>query len=170
MYRLLVARISQHALLRGGECLVLGGRVVYLVPGGCSWSGGCTPGPGGCTVPGLGVYLVRGGAPGLWGVVYLVRGGTWSGGLWGGYLARHSLPPVNRMTNRSKILPCPKLRLRAVRIILVSRCDSHCSLQNVDSVRDSYQASCINETRCLHSSSSHSTVPTVLLAPFLQCM
>ena len=25
-------------------------------------------------------------------------------------------PPMNRMTNRCKILPCPKLRLRAVKI------------------------------------------------------
>ena len=55
-------------------------------------------------------------------------------------------------------------------IILVCRCDSHWRLQNVDSVHDSYKVSCIYETRCLHSSSSHSTVPTVLLAPFLQCM
>ena len=28
--------------------------------------------------------------------------------------APHPHPPVNRMTNRCKILPCPKLRLRAV--------------------------------------------------------
>ena len=84
------------------ECVPgLGG---YLVPGwGCTWSGvQLVRGGGG--VPGLGgIYLVRG-----W--VYLVQGGTWSGGYtWsggvapglggGGYLVRYS-PPVNRMNDR----------------------------------------------------------------------
>ena len=72
--------------------------------GGCTWSRGGgvpgqggVPGPGGC-VPGWGGYLVPG-------VVYLVRGGTWS----------QVLPPVDRHTPVN-ILPCPKLRLRAVKI------------------------------------------------------
>ena len=55
---------------------------------------------GGVTCPG--VYLL-GGVPAQGGVP--ARGGG------GGYL-----PPVNRMTDRCKILPCPKLRLRAVNI------------------------------------------------------
>ena len=61
---MLVDRISQHALLRGG----------YLVGGG-TWSRqGCVPGLGGVPawggwgVPARGVYLVR-------------DGGTWSGGV-----------------------------------------------------------------------------------------
>ena len=64
-YRLLVARISQHALLRGG-----------------TWSGGqCTWSWGGvCLVPG--VYLVPGGCTWSQGV-YLILGCTWSqGGAW----------------------------------------------------------------------------------------
>ena len=66
-------------------------------PGGvCSWVGGLLF--GGCLV------LVRGGLP---------LGGAWSRGV----VSQHALsqtPPVNRMTNRCNILPCPKLRLRAI--------------------------------------------------------
>ena len=56
-----------------------------------------------------GMYLVQGGVPGPGvvpgpGGVYLVPGGYTCPGT----------PPVNRMTDRCKILPCPKLRLRAV--------------------------------------------------------
>ena len=83
----------------GGLYLVRGYlvlREVYLVPGGylvrghlvwgeeCTWS--------------WGMYLVP------WG--YLVPGGTWSRG----GVPTQVLPPVNRMTDRCKILPCPKLR------------------------------------------------------------
>ena len=70
---------------------------VYLVPGGVPGPGGCTwslggPGPGG-------VYLVLG--------VYLVPGGgSWSA----------TPPPLwTEWQTGVKILPCPKLRLRAVK-------------------------------------------------------
>ena len=73
MYRPLVVRISQHALLGGGGGLYLVAGCtcslgVYLVQGG-------VPSPGGCTWS-QGVYLV-------WGV-YLVLGGfcTWSRGVY----------------------------------------------------------------------------------------
>ena len=102
-------------------------------------SRGCTcpgdvPAQGG--VPAWGVYLPRGctcpggvlaeGVP-AWGVpdrgqgtcpegvpaqgAYLLRGAPAQGG----FLSRY--PPVNRMTDRWKILPCPKLLLRAVNIM-----------------------------------------------------
>ena len=113
----LVARISQHELLWGG--------------GSCTWSGGGgVPDWGG--VPGLGGYLAQG--------VYLVRlvymawgctwsgectwsrGCTWSGGVPGPrggvpspevYLPRYS-PLWTEWQTGAKILPCPKLRLRAL--------------------------------------------------------
>ena len=88
---------------------------------GCTWSGG-VPGPWG-GVPGLGVYLVPGGVylvPG----VYLVLGGvpSWGGkpGLGGCTLSQGGTcpgtPPCeqNDWQTGVKILPCPKLRLRAV--------------------------------------------------------
>ena len=120
---------------RGCTCLVPGGWVgvpspgvgAYLPgPGGCTWSWGVclvlggVPGPGGCTCLVWGVYLVPGGCtclvPGGYlpgrrvnlvpgGVPAWSRGGcTWSGTplLWTEW---HTL---------MKILPCPKLRLRAV--------------------------------------------------------
>ena len=102
---------------RGGTCLVRGG---YLPgPGGVpAWSRGVyLPGWGGtCLAPG-GVPAWSGGVtclvPG--GCTYLVRGGglpAWSRGV---YLVRHS-PPCgqNSWHTLLKILPCPKLRLRAV--------------------------------------------------------
>ena len=113
-------------LPRKQDCIPVGcvppARRPYLTgPGGVggTWSGGCTWS--------WGLYLVPGGVPGhsgcTWsGGVYLVRGGVLVQGVYlvpgeapgpGGYLVRYS-PPVNRMTNRCKILPCPKLRLRAV--------------------------------------------------------
>ena len=106
MYRPRIDRISQHALRRGGVCswggVCSGGCVCSwgecLLPGGvCSW-GVSTPG-GVCS---RGVYLVRGvvSAPGG----YLVWRGTRSG-----------TPPVDRHTPVN-ILPCPKLRLRAVKV------------------------------------------------------
>ena len=62
-----------------GECTWSGGVPspggMYLVPRGCTWSGGSVPGP-------WGVYLVQGGVPGLGGC-------TWSLGVylvWGVYL------------------------------------------------------------------------------------
>ena len=96
--------------------------MVYLVPGGvcsrgCTWSQGGVPGP-------KGVYLVTGGIPGPRGV-YLVLGGvpgpggcTWSqGGVCSsaGGVPGQVLPPVDRQTPVN-LLPCPKLRLRAVKI------------------------------------------------------
>ena len=123
-------------------CLVPGGvpswsRGVYLPgPGGCTWLGGVpawswggVPGPregvpawsGGCTC------LVWGGVP-AWS-----RGGVpaWSGGctclVWGVYLPGlggggctwSGIPPLwTEWHTLMKILPCPKLRLRAVIILL----------------------------------------------------
>ena len=92
--RLLPVCPSMHC---SGVYLVLGG---YLL-GGCTWSrGGCTWSwevylPGG--VPARGVYL-----PG---------GCTWPGGICPG-----TSPPCgqNSWHTLLKILPCPKLRLRAV--------------------------------------------------------
>ena len=93
----------------------------YMVPGMCTWSQGDVPDPGG--VP------IQGGVPGpregcTWSRgVYLPGGCTWSLGLGvpaqGVYLVRGGvpaqvLPPVNR--TGVKILPCPKLRLQAVKI------------------------------------------------------
>ena len=95
VYRPLVARISQHALVPGGipaegvylvwGCtwswgvyLVLGGVPGPGVPGprGCTWSVGGVPGPGqGGTWSGE-VYLVLGGCTCLVGV-YLVPGGMY---------------------------------------------------------------------------------------------
>ena len=82
-------------LVQSGSVPGLGGvpgpRGVYLVPGGCTWSGGYlvlggVPGPGGCTWSG-GVYLVlEGGVPGPGGC-------TWSRGVYlvlGGCLVRYS--------------------------------------------------------------------------------
>ena len=58
---------SRGTWSQGGVYLVLGGvpgpRGVYLVPGGCTWSGGCTLSQGGVPGP-RGVYLVPGGVPG----------------------------------------------------------------------------------------------------------
>ena len=83
-YRPLVARISQHVLLRGGYLVREGtwSRGVCLVSGDVPGPGGCVPGPRGIPGP-RGVYLV-------WGVY-------WSGG----YLPRYS-PPVDRMTDTCK--------------------------------------------------------------------
>ena len=97
----------------GGVYLVpgvyLGPGAVYLVPGGCTWFWGVSapggvpgpgegvPGPGGCTWS-RGVYLVPGGVPGPGGC-------TWSG----------TPPTVDRHTPVN-LLPCPKLRLRAVKM------------------------------------------------------
>ena len=127
MYQPIVDRILEFAAQGGyvpgpGEGGVPGPRGVYLVLGGCTWSGG-VPGPGGCTwsrgvVPGpggctwswgmylvWGVYLVRGEGvvPGPGGVVFLVPGGylvlggcTWcQGGVPGpreGYLVLGGVP------------------------------------------------------------------------------
>ena len=108
-------------------------RGVYLVPGG-TWSQGGVLGP-------RGVCLVQGGVPGLGGAPgprgYLVPGGhlvlggcTWSRGVYlvqgvylvpggvpglGGGVPGQVLPPVDRHTPVN-LLPCPKLRLRAVKM------------------------------------------------------
>ena len=107
-----------------------GGGSTCLVPGGVGWGvylvlGVYLPGPGGVYLPGPGggvpawsrgcTCLVPGGY--TWvqgGCICLVQGGVpaWSGG---GYLVRY--PPPPRWTEwhtLMKILPCPKLRLRAV--------------------------------------------------------
>ena len=86
---------------------------VYLVRGA-----GGVPGPGGCTWPCGGVYLVpMGGVPGpggctlVWGG-YLVRGVyTGRGGV---YLVRYSPPPVNRITHTCKNHNLAPTSLRAV--------------------------------------------------------
>ena len=90
-YRPRVDRISQHALRRGG---------VSALGGICSWGGIWSWGvsaPGGVSAPRGGLF--PGGVPG--------PGGTWSG---------TPPPPVDRHTPVN-ILPCPKLRLRAVKIL-----------------------------------------------------
>ena len=92
---------------------------VCTLSGGCTWSwrvsalggvcsrgvsalGGCVPGPRG--VPGLGRVCSRG-VPGQ-------RGVSAPGGVPGQVLP----PPVDRYTPVN-ILPCPKLRLRAVKML-----------------------------------------------------
>ena len=114
-----------------GVYLVWGG--VYLVPGGVpAWSqGGVPTWSGGCTWS-QGVYL-----PGLGGVPAWSWGGVpaWSQGgctclVWGGYLPGlwgylpglpgglpgQVLPPLwTEWHTLMKILPCPKLRLRAIK-------------------------------------------------------
>ena len=107
---------------------------VYLVPGGCTWSKGGVPGrevylvwggipgPGRCTWS-QGVYLVRG--------VYLLPGGTWSG----------TPPPLVDGHTPVNILPCPKLRLRAVTMsptepfTLVRHHTQHPSVEPIKCVR-----------------------------------
>ena len=91
-------------LLPGGVCLVPGvssGGVsapggMYLVPGGGACSGGCTWSGGVCS---RGCLLPEG---------CLLQGGVCS---WGG--VRYS-PLWTEWQTGAKILPCPKLRLRAV--------------------------------------------------------
>ena len=117
---------------RGCTCLVPGGGWVYLVPGwgrtclvlgGCTWSQGCVPAwsRGGVPAWSWGVYLVPGGCVPAWSWggylpgrrVYLVPGGVpaWSRGGVPGQV----LPPLwTKWHTLMKILPCPKLRLRAV--------------------------------------------------------
>ena len=85
---------------------------VYLVRGGVPGPGECTWSRGVHLVLGEGVYLVLGGggAPGPRGWCTWSRGGcTWSGGC-----TCQGTPPVDRHTPVN-ILPCPKLRLRAVK-------------------------------------------------------
>ena len=89
---------------------------MYLVPGGLPSAGG-VPGLGGVSTPGR--YLLLGGVPGLGGVsapggVPGPRGCTWSWGVSApGGCTWSGTPPVDRHTPVN-ILPCPKLRLRAV--------------------------------------------------------
>ena len=102
-------------LVPGGVYLVSGGvlsiRGVYLVQGYLVWGGVyLVPGgtcSGGCTCSGG--YLVWGGT---WsGGMYLVPGVPAPGGTWSG------TPPLwTEWQTGAKILPCPKLRLRAVKI------------------------------------------------------
>ena len=88
---------------------------VYLVPWGCTWSQGGVPGPGGTWS--WGMYLVLGGCLPVGGAclgVYLVRRA--------GTPPRQATPqagnPPREQNDRQvqKILPSPKLRLRAVKI------------------------------------------------------
>ena len=86
--------------LVGGVYLVRGVYLVwgvYLVPGGCTWSWG-VPGPQG-GVPGPRGYTWSQG-------VYLVPGGTWSGGVPGQVLP----PTVDRITDPCKNITLPQLR------------------------------------------------------------
>ena len=82
----------------------------------CTAPKGGVPGPRGCTWSREVYLVVRGGVPGLKGVpglgsvtgpgrVYLVQGG---------YLPRYSPCEQNSWHTLLKIIPCPKLRLRAV--------------------------------------------------------
>ena len=84
------------------ECIPVG-----LLPGCCPYLPACTASrgylPRGCTCPGD-VYLA-----GEWGVYLPVEGGVPA---WG-YLPRYS-PLWTEWQTGAKILPCPKLRLRAV--------------------------------------------------------
>ena len=86
-------------LVPGGGYLVPGGGG-YLVPGGVPGPGGSAPGLE--SVPGLGGCTWSGGVPGPEGCTWS-RGCTWSG----------TPPTVDRHTPVN-LLPCPKLRLRAV--------------------------------------------------------
>ena len=83
---------------------------VYLVPGGVYLVLGGVPGP-------EEVYLVPGCVPGRGGWTRS-RGCPWSSGVYLvllGYMPRHS-PLWTEWQTGVKILPCPKLRLRAVKI------------------------------------------------------
>ena len=126
--RLLPVSPSMHCSRRvGREYLVPGVYLVsggvYLFPGGIPGSWGVpnpreVPGPGGmCTWSRrylvLGVYLVSGGVPGPRG--QLVPGGC----AWSGYLPRYS-PLWTEWQTGAKIVPCPKLRLRAVKIFVIT--------------------------------------------------
>ena len=95
---------------------------------------------GGCTWSWV-VYLIPGGVPGPWGVylpggVPCPWGCTWSGGVpaqqgvctcLGGVptqgVPAQVLPPWTEWQIGAKILPCPKLRLRAVKNIYVMVCN-----------------------------------------------
>ena len=83
-------------------------------PGGVTWFRGCTWSRGGYLV--WGVYLAQGGVPGRGGVPGL-----------GGVLAQVLPPPWTEWQTGVKILPCPKLLLRAVinhrRLCLISLSD-----------------------------------------------
>ena len=124
--RMRIARaltVSPSMLCGGRKCtwsrgmyLVLGGYLVpgvylvqgvYLVPGGVPGPGGGVPGLGGVPGPSE-VYLVWGGVPGPGGCAWSQGGVPGPGGVPG-----QVLPPVDRHTP-VKLLPCPKLRLRAV--------------------------------------------------------
>ena len=104
----------------GGGCLLLegvpgpGGVGVYLVLGGVPGPRGMCLVPGG--VPGLGGCTWSGGCNWSQGV-YLVPGGVcYFGGV---YLVRYSPPDRHTPVN---ILPCPKLRLRAVTTVTEIKC------------------------------------------------
>ena len=137
MHTTCLLTVSQHAFL-GGSVPTQG---VYL-PGGVPALGGCTCLGGICLggVPARG-YLPEGGVPAHWGVPAWggctcpgergvpAQGVHLSGG---GYLPRYS--PMNRIAG-AKILPCPKLHLRAVTTPLFSlRTVSLASLQSCCSV------------------------------------
>ena len=91
----------------GWGCLLLGGVCLRVPgPGGVPGPRG-VPGPGGCLLPGSG-YLLLGGA---------LSQGVCSGGI---CYRQTPHPPVNRFLTYAmllKILPCPKLRLRAVNMV-----------------------------------------------------
>ena len=103
------------SMLYGGVYLVPGGCLlpgvsapggVYLVPGGCTWSRGVST-PGGCTRSWGRVCSRRVWSPG--GCLLL----GWVSAHRGVYLVRYSPLPVDWQMPVN-LLPCPKLRLRAV--------------------------------------------------------
>ena len=106
------------------ECIPLGCVPPACCPylPACTARGGGVPGPGGYLVWrgtwSQGVYLVPGGVPGPRGCTWS-GGGTWSPGSVPGprECTCPGTPPCeqNSWQTPMKILPCPKLRLRAVK-------------------------------------------------------
>ena len=130
-----------HSSRMRTACLLPVSPSMHCSQRGCTWSQGGVPGPVGCTwswgeggvpgpwgsqggVPGSGglylvrrIYLVLGGVPGP-GRGYLVPEGDVPGPGGGGLPGSGDVPGPGGHT-LLKILPCPKLRLRAVNICMI---------------------------------------------------